>query len=307
MRSRNILFFLISVAAALQSCSEFIAKDISKEEMEIMSPANGDTSTAFTQLFWWNEVEGADNYHLQIVSPRFDNIRQLVLDTTITENRFGVTLQPGIYEWRVRAQNNAGYTEYTVRQLAIDSTLDLNMQTVQPIAPANNTVSENPIQTFSWYDMPYAESYTFQVLTQSNSSIYINSNITTPYTTYTFPAYGIYKWRVWAQNGSSMSRYSERTITINLPASSPAQPANNDTVSSPVTLSWVSPPEITADSLFIYSDASLTVAVHKSLQTGTSYSFAGTVGNEYFWRLRSRDAAGNYSSYSNVQRFFVKL
>jgi hypothetical protein len=258
-------------------------------------------------MFWWEDIEGADSYHLQIVSPRFQNIRKLVLDTTITDNRFGVTLQPGTYEWRVRAQNNAGYTEYTVQQLAIDSTLDLNTQTVQSIAPANNTVSQNSIQTFSWYDMPYAESYTFQVLTPSNSSIYINSNITTPYTTYTFPAYGTYKWRVWAQNGSSMSRYSERTITINLAASTPAEPADNDSVTSPVTLSWISPPEVTADSLFIYSNASLTTIVHRSLQTATSYTFSGGIaGREYFWRLRSRDAAGNYSDYSNTQRFFVK-
>ena len=306
MSNRHFLFLAAALTLVLPACSEFIAKDISKETVAIMSPVNGDTSTSFSQLFWWNEIEGADDYHLQIVTPRFDNIQQLVLDTTIENNRFGITLQPGSYEWRVRAQNNAGFTSYVTQTITIDSTLDLAGQTVQLISPANNVVSDNPVQTFTWFAMPYADSYTFQVLTTSNSSIFINSNVTTESTTYTFPAYGTYKWRVWAQNSFSMSRYAEHTITISLAASTPATPADNDTVTSPVILSWISPSEVIADSLFIYSDASLSTLVHRSLQTATSYSFSGTSGKEYFWRLRSMDASGNLSNYSNIQSFHIR-
>lgn len=309
MKNNFAYVIILLFAASLCSCSDFISKDITGESVVTLSPVNGDTVTSYSQLFWWEEIQGAENYHLQIVRPSFTSIQQLLLDTLVAGDRFYFSLQPGTYQWRVRAQNNAGNTAYTTNTITIDSTLDLTSQAVQLIAPANNATVNNLTQTFSWYNMPLADTYTMQVLTGSNSIIYTGSNITGTSASYTFPSYGTYKWRVWAQNSVSSSHYMEWTINISTALSSPYLPANDDTLTgTSVSMSWTRPQgaDIVSDSLIISKDISFTNIVHAGAHTGATYSFTSQQGQEYFWKLRSRSASGVMSTaYSSVYRFYV--
>jgi hypothetical protein len=301
----NRPFYIVFLLSVLCSCSDFISKDITGDTVTTLSPVNGDTVTSYSQLFWWEEVEGAEEYHLQVVKPSFTNIQMLFLDTTIEGNKFNFSLQPGTYQWRVRAQNNAGYTPYTINTITIDSTLDLTSQTVQLISPSNNTTTQDLQNTFRWFDMPFADSYTFHVL-QGSTTIHINSNITSDSISYTFPAYGTYKWRVWAQNSASNSHYMEYNITVAAGVSTPYAPADNDTIFTPVaSMGWTRPTGIVADSLIIATDVFFSNVVHRSLNSATSYSFTVAPGQEYYWKLRSKTSQGTMSGYSAVYRFYA--
>lgn len=309
MRNNFFYLLIITLAAVFPSCDDFISKDISGEAVVTLSPTDGDTVASYSQLFWWEEIEGAEEYHLQIVKPSFSYIQQLLLDTTIAENKFSFSLQPGTYQWRVRALNNAGFTSYTMNTLTVDSILDLTSQTVQLISPANNITVSNLTQTFQWHEMPFADSYTFQVLTPANGNIYIGSNITSDTLTYSFTTYGTYKWRVWASNGTSSSHYSERNITIQPAVSVPYAPANGDTLlNTLVNMSWTRPSggSIIADSLIIAEDASFSNIVYNDLHTGTTYTFPAVMGQQYYWRLRSKTSGGIFSNgYSTTYTFYV--
>ena len=119
---KNKLFLpvlLVVLFAGVYSCDDFIEKDLSKKSITILSPANNYTATSYTQLFWWEEVKGAEEYNLQIVKPSFANTQQLIVDTMVHSNQFSFTLQPGSYQWRLRALNNSSHTDYVVYNLKI--------------------------------------------------------------------------------------------------------------------------------------------------------------------------------------------
>src|SRR5688572_21362995 len=127
MKTSIKIFFIVLIITGNFSCfKDIIEPDISKENVVLLSPKNNDTTTVLTHLFWWNEVEDAINYNLQIVKPSFTTAQQLILDSNVNANKFPVTLQPGTYQWRVKAKNGSSETPYSeIRTLRIDSTANL--------------------------------------------------------------------------------------------------------------------------------------------------------------------------------------
>ena len=127
---------------------------------------------------------------------------------------------------------------------------------------------------------------------------------------YTFSADGNYQWRVLAQNGNSTSSAvnSTRNITIDRTAPAapfPDTPAANDTASNPVILAWTRDASAIKDSIYVYADTNLTTLVTSALTYSQNLSFNGTIGQDYFWRVKSIDAAGNKSPYSVRRKFIV--
>ena len=309
MKNRYLGILSIGIGLAmLVSCQDLIETKLDKKTVTVLAPANNTVSPNASQQFWWDEVKGADNYKLQIVKPNFSAIQQLVMDTTITANQFSYSLLSGSYQWRIRAMNGSSYTEYSVFNLTIDSTLDLGNQWVILTSPVDNYFSANNTQTFTWQTLPNATSYLFQVLL-SGLPIHTET-LTTTTTSYTFASENTYQWRVLAQNNSSTSSpvNSIRTITIDHtapPVSVQVSPAANDTSANPVSLTWQRDASGSADSIFIYADSLATTLTASTLTTNQNYSFNGTVGHSYFWKIRSGDNLGNWSAYSNLRKFSV--
>ncbi len=127
MKTHKLLIAILSIGG-FTSCSTWQEKQIDEETVEVFLPRDSLRTDIATQLFYWYHVEGAEKYELQIVSPSFDRIDRLVLDTNVSDNKFEFTLQPGTYEWSIRAYNFSSSTGYTVYGLYIDSTLDLSNQ-----------------------------------------------------------------------------------------------------------------------------------------------------------------------------------
>lgn len=308
MKNKTNIILTGMLLLLFSACEEFIEPDLTKKTVSIIAPSDNSSSSNYTPIFWWNDVKGASNYQLQIVKPNFTNIQQLVLDTTISINKFSYTLSPGTYQWRVRALNGSSATPFVTYSLSIDSTLDLAGQTLILFSPTNNYYSNSFTQTFTWTVLSNASNYIFQVFTAAGAAVDVPQSITSNTATHTFLADGTYKWRVFAQNSTSNSPYSERTIIIdtsNPLAPTLTHPIANDTSSNPVSLNWTSDTGVVLDSFFVYSDSALSVLLTSDTTSVHTATYSGSVGQDYFWRVRSKDAAGNWSTYAAKRKFII--
>lgn len=308
MKDKFNTFLIACSLILLYSCQDFIEVNLGKKAITIIAPANNTVSSNFSQTFWWDDIKGAENYNLQIVKPDFSSVQQLILDTTLTNNQFSFSLLPGAYQWRVRAMNNSSYTEYVIHNITIDSTQNLNNQGVALISPADNYSTNSLTHTFTWQAMSNADTYLFQILV-TGTAIHTQT-LTTTTVNYTFNAEGTFQWRVLAQNNGSTSSPLNATRTISIDTTIPttpvlASPIADDTVSNPVNLMWTHDVSATMDSIFVFADTNLTVLVTSSLTSNENFSFTGTVGQDYFWRVRSVDAVGNWSAYSGRRKFII--
>ena len=84
------IVLLIVIAAA--SCKEAIEPNLSNKGLDVLSPADGSTSYDPSITFWWNKLEGASKYRIQIVQNKFDSIPVLKTDTNVAGEQFVVSL-----------------------------------------------------------------------------------------------------------------------------------------------------------------------------------------------------------------------
>jgi hypothetical protein len=185
--------------------------------------------------------------------------------------------------------------------------MNLSGQNVLLISPGENFFSNNSDLTFKWQLMPTATNYLFQVL--SAGTVIHTQSLSVDSASYSFLADGSYQWRVIAQNEQSSSAFATRDITIDNSVPTAATlllPVHGDTVSNPVTLTWNSDASAIGDSVFIYADSSLIVLLEADYVISQSHTFSGTAGEDYFWRIRTRDAADNWSVYSAVRKFLIE-
>lgn len=94
--------------------------DISDQVVTYISPAAGVTAAPGNVVFLWEALAGARNYRVQIVSPTFDAISDIVFDSVTTDDRVSVALDSGQYEWQVLGINNSSQTERVSRKLLVD-------------------------------------------------------------------------------------------------------------------------------------------------------------------------------------------
>lgn len=304
-----ILLFVLVGGIVLYSCTkDIIEPDLSGKAVVLLSPANGFETTTLTHLFWWEEVKNASSYNLQIVSTSFSSIQSLLLDTNLTTNKFAFTLPPGLFEWRVRAFNSSSKGPYSIFSLQIDSTSSLIGQTVVLNSPTNTLLTKTVTHTFQWDTLYNADEYRLQIINNTTSQTVVDVTLTTDTARYTLSE-GTYTWKVRAQNSTSVSAYSSRTLTIDITApvvSVQSFPANKDTISGTDSLAWIRSAAAIADTLFIYPDSLVSSLVFKGYVTDQDYTFPGIINQDYFWRLKSVDAAGNWSTYGTLRKFWVK-
>lgn len=315
----HAVIVLFVIAISICSCKDVFEEDLAKKTVTINSPQNALQTTNLTQTFWWEPVEGAIKYNLQIVSPTFLNIQKLVLDTNVTICKFEYTLNPGLYEWRVKAFNSSSYTPYITYSLQVDSTADLSNQQIVLIAPGSSFATNQTGISFSWYSLYNAEDYRFELRNSDwNGSLVINPIITTYDTVNLALAEGTYAWGVQAHNSTSNSPFSTRIITIdltnpNIPLLS--YPAANITINdstltaSTITFGWLrgsNTGSAIQDSLYIANDSLFSNIFDSAVLADTTYSKSFTSAGSYFWKVRSYDAAGNKSSYSVTRKFIYE-
>ncbi len=297
------------------SCTkDFIVEDIKNKSITVISPANNLLTTSNQITFWWEELSGAERYNVQVVKPNFASITQIIADTNITGLKYNLTLQPGVYQWRIKAMNAGGSTAYQTYNLTVDTTSNLSSLFVSTIEPANDFLTGNKRVNFSWNTLNAADNYQIVLLNASNGVIKDTTTALITYT-YTFAGQGTYSWRVRAMNDFSISQYNTPlTFTIDLTA--PAAPVlispfNGAVVSPTNNLSWnrVGAPDAKYDSVFVASDSLFNNIISKTKTHLQSISINAltnpppATSTVYWWKLRSVDSVGNRSVYSNQLKF----
>lgn len=318
------LIWLFSIILSFSSCKDFFEEDLEDKNLIIIAPANNAISTNSNITFDWDDLEGASNYRMLIGSPSLSNPSSLYIDSNLTISALLITLNPGDYEWKIRAENNSSETNYSpVMNLKIDSSYNLSSQTIILYAPDNNHYTNSGNFNFLWQDLYAAESYNLVIKTGADwntGSILLDTTITT--TTLNNPlnlTEGNYVWSVKGLNslpsetsfatewGLNIDLTSPNLGNLNLPDANTgnlnadssylfdwSRASNNGTVQSPLF-----------DSVFIYSDTIQAPEYrHGSLQGDTSLTLPATSGN-YYWNITTYDKAGNKSSSPFFKQFTV--
>ena len=310
----RILLLLLGIA--IVACDDFIEKDIDSETMTLLAPANNLTTIQLTHTFWWDWLDGAEQYNMQIVEGSFSAATSFVLDTTITTNKFTYTLYPGNFQWRVRGENNGYETYYTTYSLVIDSSLDITSQQVVLTSPADMLITNNNTVTFDWNTLLNADDYLLEVHqnTWSGAIVFGPQVVTTNTYTTTLPE-GTLVWGVQARNSvsNSSTSFSTRTITVDTTAPEAVTlvaPADNAMLSDVYnTYSWTQGANTgtaLTDVIYFYDDAAAT-QLNKSVQipSGTSHQDSLGVGT-YYWAVQSTDAAGNVGPFSVLRKVVIQ-
>lgn len=99
--------------------SFFVVYDVSEEEVMVLNPEDNAELSAGDVLFSWETIEGANSYHIKIVTPDFISTNEVILDTIINMIAFKQNLVIGDYEWRVKAIGNLNESNYKTQDLEV--------------------------------------------------------------------------------------------------------------------------------------------------------------------------------------------
>jgi predicted secreted protein len=297
---------------------EFIVKDIKNKTVTIIAPSDNLTTPNNSVTFWWEELEGAEKYNLQIVKPSFSSVIQLITDTTVTSNKFTKVLTPGAYQWRIKAINAGGSTVYTTRTLIIDTTSNLSFITLNPVTPIG-LLTASKVVTFSWTPHPAANYYELNILNSAGASVFNENNINTSSFTHTFTTTTDlkYSWQVKAHNSFSFSQYntaSTFTVDVTAPSvSSFSVPIAGNVVNDTTSFFWNRVGSDTKyDSIIVSNDSAGISYITSKRVNGTSLKFSllpvllpspGPAVGYYWWRIISVDSVKNRSNSSSSAKF----
>ncbi|MCF8229285.1 MAG: hypothetical protein K9J24_10085 [Bacteroidales bacterium] len=304
------IIFILSSTIMLYACTEIFDYDIRNDKVELLSPPNNYQTDIATQSFYWNQVEFADRYILQIASPGFGWIEYFLVDTLLTKNSFSYTLYPGEFQWRVKALNNSYETDFTTHTLKIDSSNDISGETLQLLWPYEADTTNQLSIRFKWMPLYNATQYNFELYYQSNL-ILIESTPNDTLTISLEAGEGKYVWRTQAVNQISETQFSERYLYLD--TTSPSQPVliapdNNSYLPDSAThMIWQRTEDQGSrqfDSLFVYTDSLLVNEKLKIRTNQTTYVDSLGTGT-YYWRVRTFDIAGNSSTYSETWKFTI--
>jgi uncharacterized protein YegP (UPF0339 family) len=310
------LILILSGTIWFCSCKDFIEPSLSDKLIHINAPADNYQSTLYTINFWWDTVDDALSYRLQIVTPDFQNTGALITDTLIKGNKFSFNLTPGTYQWRLRAENGSTQTTYSTAQNFSVLFSSIKQQKVQLAAPGNNLLTNQGSLAFSWGSLYGATKYRLQVDTNSftdENKIILNQVTPALQANFALPKDQSYQWRVRAENDTAQAQWSAIN-TFNYDHTPPqvvdlTAPANSQSISIPVTLQWAQSATTVKYRLFVYKEDS-TTAYNNSfpmLLTTNSYTLTqGNFGERIYWKVSAIDAAGNESQASVLRSFVLQ-
>jgi hypothetical protein len=252
----------------IASCREIQEKDITDTTVELISPQDQYRSVVLNQTFYWNKVDGASGYRIQIATPSFapDSLT-LVLDSTTTKTQFSKSLPYGKkYQWRVMAINGGYDSKFTApRTLYIDSSAFIAFQTVERISPAQTVYinKDNLVQSFLWTPLPQAVKYYFTL--DSSGKEFPQVLVIGTSTSYTFKNQAQYTWDVVGYDNINTSSKNSTKFYINVDLTAPTftsyAPVNKfSTTDNTIDLTWITADlptysGISTHYVYVYSDS----------------------------------------------------
>jgi uncharacterized protein YegP (UPF0339 family) len=317
MKYRPQLITIILCLFLLASCKDFIEPSLTKREVKLLAPGEDYPSKTNTVTFWWDVVDDATAYRLQVVTPGFDSIGAMLADTLVRDNKFLMNLPSGNYQWRVRAENNGTQTGFSKPgRFIILSDLPLNEQVVLLSAPADNTLFNSGKINLRWTTLYGVLNYRLQVDTNDfadTSKLVVNKVTPLLQSEISLSADRRYRWRVRAENDSAQSRWSEaRAFSLDQTPPiqvTPLTPATDEVVTLPVALRWNAVSGAARYKLYIMKSDSTTLynSNFPVSMTATSYNFnSGNSGERLYWKVSAVDPANNEGQASRLRSFIIQ-
>jgi hypothetical protein len=296
----------------LCSCSDFLVEDISDRKVRLKTPGDLASIPNSSITFTWDSISGATYYILEVVSPSFDSSAIYLHSEEVDKPSLTVDNIPdGPYEWSVVAANEAYLTQASYRKfiIGVDSS-SLSFQRINSIRPINNAVvNEYPVALL-WDRVQMATKYRIQIAKPdfSNSSyILLDSTVVTDNLNYALQD-GHYLWRVRGEDDFSYTPYATHSFTVDRTA--PGTPmlelplTNQVILTDTVRFVWNSASGSSFDSLQVFRDLALSQIELSLKLNDTTYLWQNVQMNrDYYWRVKSVDAAGNASPFTQVRKF----
>lgn len=323
MKNAYFINILFATVIFVSCTKDFVVKNIEKEKIVINSPADNLNTPSNQITFWWDELDGAEDYKIQIVKPNFNSPQQLIVDTVISDNKFIYTFVPGTYQWRIRANNSGGSTDYFTRTLTVDTTSNLVYLSVGLVNPINKTVLGSNSVIFSWNSISSASYYELKITSLLTNSVTTFQNITTTSYPVIFGVSGNneerFSWQVRAFNSFSQTQnYNSNTFKIDYksPISATLNPnLYGKTMRDIDSLVWSrNSQDIKYDIVTIGEDSLFMSSVQTTVQgtaptyikINTAFTHTGTPAKSLWWKVLSYDSVGNVSAPSISKRFYIQ-
>ncbi len=313
LKKNSYKYSILSMLLVLYSCSAIEATDISNNEINTIIPIEESILTSNIVNFKWSVIENADEYHIQVVSPSFDNSLEFALDSIISETSINFSLNPNQYQWRVKALNNISETNYSSPiNFQVDEVVQLTDQTVILNFPDDEVYLNSIQNNFTWENLAHSDYYLYQLVKGNEFSNDVIEQNTTENNFYLLNTSqlddDVYTWKVKGINSFSETPFSFRkfffdTVIPNTPIL--LSPNDNETSTSDVTFKW----NLGVDQGNIHSPVTSVIEVSISSDFNTLFDSINVSNNEidfsfsttgvFYWRVKAFDEAGNISFYSN--------
>lgn len=312
MKNNALIIFAFAILlSTLGACNVFFEERLDEEKLTLLAPADSTISDVFLTTFWWEELEGADFYTLQIVKPTFVSPQQFVLDSAVRGKFFELQLSPGTYQWRVRAENASYTTPFETRTLFIDTVTDISNQIIGLSYPTDNTYLNSTLITLNWMNLGLVDEYRVRVGSPDIASGNFVYDFTWEFDSVLIELdEGSYQWQVRGQTELSNTIYSSRSFVVD--TTKPVKPtllnpADNSFVSDSLVLSWNSESGILRDSVAVSTDVGFNTLIAIGSSQDKTFELTGlSTGTTYYWKIKSIDKALNVGGFSNTRSFTVQ-
>ncbi|HUF10188.1 MAG TPA: fibronectin type III domain-containing protein [Rhodothermales bacterium] len=292
-------------------------------QVALQSPPNDAENQPLSVTLAWSAPAGAEKYNLQVaLNQTFTTI--LVSETGLTATNYvlGGLQHSTDYYWRVQAANGVGTGGWSAARTFTTQVV------VGPTAPAQvalqsppNDADNQPLSvTLAWSAPTGAEKYNLQVALDQTFTTILVSEMGLTATNYLLGGLEHstdYYWRVQAANGVGAGDWSAaRTFTTGF-VLGPAAPAliypldGADNVPAAPVFSWNETDGAESYKLELSTtlpdqlENFVTVVIAVVVQQTFFQSPPLSTGQDYFWRVESRNAAG--SARSQVRSFRTVL
>ncbi len=291
----------------------------------LLTPANGSCLTSSSVTLDWTDstdtgCAGMGQYHLQVDDdPAFGSP---LVDVNVALSTYNIaSIASGTYYWRVQALDTLSNTSaYTASfSFSIDQA---NPSVPTLLTPADGGCVPNGTPTLDWADATDVGcgilNYDIQIATDAGFLSIVQSATVVPsqYTVSPALATSTYFWRVRSRDiPGNVSAYSTAfSFMIDVtPPTLPTltSPANGVCMTTPVVLDWTDSTDVGCGLLNydiqIDDDPAFgSPAVNTTTLTST-YSPVGLTTGTWYWRVQSRDTAGNVSGFTVNGNFLLDV
>jgi len=315
---RTNLFVVVIISLFFLGCDAILEEDISDDVMIAISPSEADIILSNVVTFQWLELDGADDYRLQII----ESGGFYILDSLINDSMFTFQIGSGAYSWRIRGENFAYNTEYSFPiNFSVDISEDLSSQILILNTPTDGIyLNEVDNLLFTWQDLISATTYDLEFKKNLNGTQTILQDYDLSAVSYSplptlFDEDASYEWRVRGVNSTSQTVFSQRVIYVDrvIPNQPQLNLPDDNTVSTALNIdfSW----GISADVGNIQSPISYTVDIANDIDFNTilvtyetsniSQSHVFSDIGVYYWRIQAIDQAGNMSTISQSRNLTI--